>query len=278
MSPVNLGSYQLGPPALSGLNPDDGYRVDLARQTDQYWYDHRNTFNSVSAVTGVPPTAIAASIGEEYRMRTFAKDGLFYPVWGGDILVNGRGGDQMLERNYATHAQALQAGQAIPGNYLDPTTFDIGPGHIKVATAMDMVKKYVNQYTQSDPLGLKQYVGHYDALYRDLLDPNSDVSVKIAGLKLKEVQDYYLKYAANWYQGLDGVSRDQALDSGYRSSPFAMNGEARDSENRPVQFPPHVPISRFEPLVRSHNYDYFRDPRSPYNNVGARLAGQPPPQ
>jgi hypothetical protein len=75
----------------------------------------------------------------------------------------------------------------------NPVLFDIGPGNIKIRTAISTLQNYNRMFPDSDPLELKRYNSHYDLLVRDLKNPDSDTTVKIAGLVAREGQDFFSK-------------------------------------------------------------------------------------
>ena len=68
---------------------------------------------------------------------------------------------------------------------------DVGPGHINIRTAINMLQNYNRMYPDSDPLNLKQYNQRYDLFVRDLKDHNSDTTVKIAGVVARDGQDFF---------------------------------------------------------------------------------------
>ena len=88
------------------------------------------------------------------------------------------------------------AGNAKKPSYFDklgnPALFDVGPGNIKIRTAINMLQNYNQMFPDSDPLDLKHYNQRYDLLVRDLKDPDSDTTVKIAGLVAREGQDFFV--------------------------------------------------------------------------------------
>jgi hypothetical protein len=75
---------------------------------------------------------------------------------------------------------------------INPALFDIGPGNVKIRTAISMLQNYDQMFPDSDPLNLKRYNQRYDLLVRDLKDPDSNTTVKIAGLVAREGQDFFL--------------------------------------------------------------------------------------
>jgi hypothetical protein len=75
----------------------------------------------------------------------------------------------------------------------NPVLWDVGPGHVNIRTAITMLQNYNKMFPNSDPLDLKQYNQRYDLLVRDLKSPDSDTTVKIAGLVARDGQDFFSK-------------------------------------------------------------------------------------
>ena len=75
----------------------------------------------------------------------------------------------------------------------NPVFFDVGPGNIKIRTAISMLQNYSRMFPDSDPLDLKRYNDRYDLLVRDLKNPDSDTTIKIAGLVAREGHDFFAK-------------------------------------------------------------------------------------
>jgi hypothetical protein len=75
----------------------------------------------------------------------------------------------------------------------NPVLWDVGRGHINIRTAINMLQNYNRMYPDSDPLDLKQYNQRYDLLVSDLKSPDSDTTVKIAGLVARDGQDFFRK-------------------------------------------------------------------------------------
>jgi hypothetical protein len=88
----------------------------------------------------------------------------------------------------------------------NPTLWDVGPGKIKIHTAIDMLDSYLVAHPgaaadpASDPLQLKKYDGHLQDLVRDLQDANNPLTFKIAGLVAKAGADFFSEKigAAGW--------------------------------------------------------------------------------
>jgi hypothetical protein len=88
-----------------------------------------------------------------------------------------------------------------------PVLFDIGEGSIQIRTAIDSLNAYNENFPDSDPLQIKQYNRDYPKLVRDLQDKNNPLTYKIAGLVVKEAQEFFRQSIPN--NGWDALSSDQ---------------------------------------------------------------------
>jgi hypothetical protein len=113
---------------------------------------------------------------------------------------------QSLSSNYEA-LRGLSDAQQLRGNldkFANPTLLDVGPGNIKIRTAMDLLNDYFEAHPDNDPLGLAIYRDDPARLTRDLVyDP--DVTVKIEGIT---VTPYPLHSFAE--QHTDHCGRDAA--------------------------------------------------------------------
>jgi hypothetical protein len=268
--------------------PADHFSTRAAESVVDYTRAHRSAMRGTADVLNIPASAIASNIGEELRTRNdYSRDRPLDVVdaWG-LAQVNGAANPEnkytrgdanaYLESLYERVRPTIEAGGHVQGPVLgrinDPVRLDIGVANINFATAMHLVKRYIsNSAYRDDPLNLRRYEGHYDQLYRDLLDPRSDASVRIVGLKIADIRDFYLNGSGyrpsrdgdearldelrQQYMNSSGQSRDRLLNAGYRASYGA--------------------IVRGEPLeiVREDYYNYFTDPRSPYHRTRRILMG-----
>jgi len=241
-----------------------------------------------SHATGAPPTAVAASIMEELRQRpTFGKeieeaygDGLIHtqprtiPRFGPPPppLVSDA---ERAERYYQEILPRAAAGQPIQAEKgesgikkifeqaSNPMKMDIGPGNINFGMACYNLNLYLAAHPHDDPLGLKKYKGNYPALWDDMTGPNAmTTAVKITAVHIGQVQDYYRKKDAAWYDSLSDAQKDIALEAGYRASRSALDVYF-DPKNKEGLKPADL-VAAKPHLNRGEWYDLFHDPRSPY--------------
>ncbi|WP_218567817.1 calcium-binding protein [Pseudomonas cavernicola] len=100
---------------------------------------------------------------------------------------------------------------------------DVGPGNIKIHTAIKLLSSYVNDFV-GDPLQLKSYASDYGRLVRDLANKNSDVSLKFSGLMLKEGSEFYRDKTALAWSTYGQDTKDAILITYYN------NGRANSAE------------------------------------------------
>jgi hypothetical protein len=116
-----------------------------------------------------------------------------------------------------------------------------------------MLQNYNKMYPDSDPLDLKQYNQRYDLLVRDLKSPDSDTTVKIAGLVARDGQDFYLKaMPPQRWAALSEDQRAAALTQFYVTGRERMQSDFQQRGGDPNAYVPD--------LNREGNNTYFYDP------------------
>lgn len=135
----------------------------------------------------------------------------------------------------------------------NPVLWDVGPGHINIKTAITMLQNYNRMFPNSDPLDLKQYNRRYDVLVSDLKNPDSDATVKIAGLVARDGQDFYRQAMTpeRWAQ-LSDDERAAALTQYYVTGRERMENHFQQSGGDPNTYVPD--------LSREGSNTYFYDP------------------
>jgi hypothetical protein len=123
----------------------------------------------------------------------------------------------------------------------NPVLWDVGPGHVNIRTAITMLQNYNRMFPDSDPLDLKQYNQRYDLLVRDLKNPDTDTTVKIAGLVAREGQDFYGKtMTPERWAALSEDQRAAALTRYYVSGPERMESDFQQSGGDPNAYMPDL--------------------------------------
>ena len=73
-----------------------------------------------------------------------------------------------------------------------------GAGYIKLYTAIDLLEKYNENFSNSDPLGIKHFNGNYNQLVLALQDSHDNTKVKFAGLMVSEGYQWGFTNVSNW--------------------------------------------------------------------------------
>jgi len=85
----------------------------------------------------------------------------------------------------------------------NPILLDLGPTNFKFATAIGLLRTYLDKYPTpaNDPLSLHQYANAYDRLAQDLINPLSDATAKFWGLMLQKAEGWFrgkMAYEGQW--------------------------------------------------------------------------------
>jgi hypothetical protein len=155
----------------------------------------------IAKILGVPPELLIGAVANEHDTR-FNPD-LFWKGTGpivqklGDVaatvdLLNREPIDhEDIDQNY----HALRKGERNSfGKLGNPATVDVGPGNIRISTAIDLLHEYAEQHPvhEDDPLELKKYLGHYDALRDDLLKfDKPETTLALAGLMTRKAAPFF---------------------------------------------------------------------------------------
>ncbi len=76
-----------------------------------------------------------------------------------------------------------------------PMLFDVGPGNIKLRTAISLLDNYNAQYKSYDDfLNLGKYRENLPQFASDLRDPNSTLTANLAGLLASEATQFYQRH------------------------------------------------------------------------------------
>lgn len=158
------------------------------------------------------------------------------------------------------------------GRLFNPLQIDIGPGNFNYGVAIHQTMQYLDRYprefSDGDPLGLDRYIGNYDQLYYDMINPRSDATIKMVGLRISAAQDFYLRNSTSdafgaqlreYYLGQDDVGRDRLLTLGYQYRESTIYNRLHD------QYKVGQPLNlNLVNTARSGYDNYFVTPGSPY--------------
>lgn len=175
---------------------------------------------SIAKLLGVSQLAIVGAVANEYDTR-YNYD-IFFTFHGqlpqkfGDWWVEGADFHEELVENY----KAVKSGSPNPGSKLgNHIQMDIGPGNIRIETAIDLIRGYVSLFdgTGNDPLDLLKYGDNYPSLVADLLDfKDPTATYAVAGLYLSVAQEFFLEKAPSAWDAMTEDERDALLVTYYK--------------------------------------------------------------
>ena len=105
-----------------------------------------------------------------------------------------------------------------------------------------MLDFYNNEYPSSDPLQLKQYNSDYETLVDALLDPNGEVTVKMAGIHALKGQKFYESLAGEaktTWDNFTQAEKDAVLTEYYKVGDEIVEADAAAQGN--AYHPSHGP-------------------------------------
>ena len=162
-----------------------------------YLWGSKDTINQVATTLGVDPGALASGIAREFTrqldLRVYAPrvaEGRF-DTWGNTSESLKSEYDKTLAQ-YNADPTAFNGKNWVSSGY-NPMITDLGPGAIRLFTALQELNKYLNDHKEDgkDPLGLDKYANNYQQFAADLASYTSDLTPIIAGLVAKDAQDYF---------------------------------------------------------------------------------------
>lgn len=220
--------------------PDDQQPHSLSPAALAYVTRHADEINRIAVATGASGSAIALSVGRELTRNDLV--GSVHRF--GHSLAEQHAldvGSDRLEAEYAAARTTLKADpKAFDGNhgvlkqFQDPILADVGPGHVKILTAFELIDRNADS-EMGRQLGLDRYRHDRAAIVRDLEDPNNALSLKIAGLMVRDGQAYLGRQqieGRSWNE-LDGRQKDAALVSYYTLGESAVATRIAAGDFRP---------------------------------------------
>jgi hypothetical protein len=203
----------------------------------RYLKDNESTINLVSSDLGVSPNAVAGSMAREITRS----DGEILPEHALHAVLFDLAklkSEQSYEEEYQKDLQDIARNPGILdgnpwGRYLSyPTVRDIGPGSIKVFTAIQIIKQY-QETAQAKALGLDKYkLTDLKAIVHDLNDPANPLSIKIAGLVVLNGQKFFSdkSIAGIPWAKLTKEQQDAALTAYYTVGEHAVSVDMAKNE------------------------------------------------
>lgn len=207
-------------------------------QTLDFVARNARTADRIAKILGISPALLVGAVANEHDTR-FNPD-LYWKETGaigqklGDVLATvdlfnkEPIGHQEIEQNY----NQLRAGEENwLGKLRNPAMVDVGPGNIRISTAVDLLHEYAEQHPDDDPLALKKYLGRYDALRDDLLKfDKPDTSLAMAGLMTKKAAPFFENIDSAAWQRLTPQQQEALGVMYYKMGPETL--EKNISERR----------------------------------------------
>ncbi|MGR9225381.1 beta strand repeat-containing protein [Rhizobium leguminosarum] len=141
----------------------------------------------------------------------------------GDRWLAYHGTNERIAQNY----NALKRGAPnLGGKLTNLASIDVGPGNIKIATAIDVLNDYLaaHQAASDDPLNLKQYDGKYYNLAMDLEDfVDTHATFAIAGLYIAQADSYFSSKDSAAWSRLTSDEQDAARVTYYKLGPDQLS-------------------------------------------------------
>lgn len=168
--------------------------------------------------SGVSAAAILGAIGEELEAQGPADVAQAHVVhW-------------FSHEKYVSDIQELRANPALISEMVDgpdwrkiwlkfryPVLNDIGPGNLKILTAIELLEGYQKQYPNDDPMELKHYSSDYARMVSDLKDQNNSASVRFTALMLKEGDEFYSRTVGSAWNHYDPDIKSAVLVTWYNN-------------------------------------------------------------
>lgn len=177
-------------------------------ETRKFITRHAATAQRVADKLGVSRNAVIGAVANEYDTRhnpDLAADVRGALQGTGDWWVSGNTHQQLLDYYNAIKVREPDWWQ----KPLNAASMDVGPGNIRVETAIDLLREYDAEHIArgDDPLHLAKYVDHYDTLLKDLSDfDKTDTTFAFAALKVRNADRFFFdKDSTAWNRISDDV-------------------------------------------------------------------------
>lgn len=202
-----------------------------------YMATNRLAILDVSSKLGVSAAAIAGTMGREItradkasffqkiRHEALSYEARLVPEW-------------IYQSKYKEDLKKLKENNdAFDGNpsklyALNASIHDLGPGAIKLLTAIKVIDQY-KETSQGVSLGLNKYtLNDLRQIARDLDDRNNSLSVKVAGLVILNGQNYFANksIAGIPWDNLTQEQKDAALTAYYTVGEAAVSADMAKNE------------------------------------------------
>lgn len=132
-----------------------------------------------------------------------------------------------------------------------PAGIDLGPGNIKLTTAITLLDNYTEQYQDSDPLNIKQYNSDYVKLISDLIDNDSTATAKFAGLMISRGANWFSSHAANWNE-LSAIDKEALLVAYYRMGEEKLHENYLEANQNDPTNSSYTPTTENTPIAQQY--------------------------
>ncbi len=215
------------------------YPLRYSPQALQYLSDHANEINFVAGSVGVSPLSVAAGIAREQTLKSDiypyqAKRIIGNPIRQTETYILPYFSDSNLRSMYDATNKLDPETLMYPGGSAisHPMLFDVGPGNIKLRTAISLLDNYNAQYKSDDDfLDLNKYSGNLPQFISDLRNSNSPVTANVAGLLASEATQFYQRHMTpTAWNYLTDDQKAAAVTQYYVRGPEKLTQEADGQE------------------------------------------------
>lgn len=187
----------------------------------------------VSQTLGVDAVAIIGAIAEEHNdmFTASAWRGPSANIFVDSLVVQFSSHSGILaDYNYFVQNRSEISNTNIFNKLANPVLVDMGPGNIKLFTAIELLNDYIIQNPNSDPLNLKQYNSDFHRLALDLTNyVNPKASAAFAGLMIAEGVRFYETQAPTAWASATDEQRQAYLVTYYNRGKDKMNSLALEA-------------------------------------------------
>lgn len=225
-TPVQLAGRAGGRVSVDQGNSDQP-ATKFTGTTRRFITQHAETARRVADKLGVSRNAVVGAVANEHDTRfnpdlTLGTRGGPYQA-GGDWWVS-----DSTHQELADNYNALKAGNPNFGEkFGNPAMVDVGPGNIKIETAIDLLQEYHAEHATSgdDPLDLEKYVGHYDTMVKDLSDfDKTDTTFAFAALKVRNAEKFFTSKDNTAWNRLSDDVKDALRVTYYKMGEKTLSG------------------------------------------------------
>jgi len=198
---------------------------------------------SAAGAVGLPPERVYAGVSEEFNDQRTSGFGLNAAV---DYVASSRSHEQ-IKANYEYFNLPENAARLARSGVLDklvnPALTDVGPGNIKVHTAISTLEWYNQKYPSSDPLNLKQYNSDYKKLTTDMSSfERPQATANMAAALALRAQDFYETYAPEAWAAATNAEKAALTSTYYNRGERVLLNEKSVVEQQGKEWSPKIEL------------------------------------